>query len=258
MRTQCPAQPNLGRFREIQLQERPRSPRAIRGTPGSGIWVNVLGHSRPTWSRRRTHEDPTGVPPGISHRLLRRVPGGRSLRVRRCPTCNWYELIMALPSWPSNWRTAATSLSRSPTGATSTSASSMSGTTSYWPSRRPASAQATCSSIRTARSWAVLNLYRIGEGTAEVGYRIAQRIAGRGVATAALRKLCKLAASRYGLDTLKAATSDQNLASQRVLIKAGFIPAEPADPADIGGKRGRWYRCDLTSGGPDQPVWSAT
>ncbi len=102
------------------------------------------------------------------------------------------------------------------------------------------------------------NLYRIGEGTAEVGYRIAQRIAGRGVATAALRKLCKLAASRYGLDTLKAATSDQNLASQRVLIKAGFIPAEPADPADIGGKRGRWYRCDLTSGGPDQPVWSAT
>jgi [ribosomal protein S5]-alanine N-acetyltransferase len=91
------------------------------------------------------------------------------------------------------------------------------------------------------------NLYRIGEGTAEVGYRIAHRIAGRGVATAALRELCKLASSRYGLDTLRAATSDQNLASQRVLIKAGFVPAEPVDPADIGGKRGRWYRCHLTS-----------
>lgn len=89
------------------------------------------------------------------------------------------------------------------------------------------------------------NLYRLHSGTAEVGYRVAQRVAGSGVATAAVRKLCQLAATRYGLRTLMAATSEQNVASQRVLIKAGFAPAGPADPADIGGQTGCWYRRDL-------------
>ena len=92
------------------------------------------------------------------------------------------------------------------------------------------------------------NLYRLEDGTGEVGYRVAQGAAGGGVATAAVRELCRLAASRYGLRALKAATSDQNVASQRVLIKAGFVPAEAADPADIGGRQGSWYRRDLTAG----------
>ena len=92
------------------------------------------------------------------------------------------------------------------------------------------------------------NLYRIHDGVAEVGYRVAQRLAGRGAATAAVLELCQLAASQHGLRTLKAATSDRNVASQRVLIKAGFVPAEAADPADIGGKQGTWYRRDLTAG----------
>lgn len=90
------------------------------------------------------------------------------------------------------------------------------------------------------------NLYRIHDGTAEVGYRIAERIAGHGIATAAVQKLCQLAIVGHGLSTLKAATSDQNIASQRVLIKAGFVRAEPAAPADIGGKRGHWYQRHLT------------
>jgi ribosomal-protein-alanine N-acetyltransferase len=92
-----------------------------------------------------------------------------------------------------------------------------------------------------------LNLYRIKDGTAELGYRIPQRVAGRGVATAAVQELCELAASRYGLRSLRAATTDQNAPSQRVLIKAGFGPAGPADPADIGGKQGNWYRRELPS-----------
>lgn len=102
------------------------------------------------------------------------------------------------------------------------------------------------------------NLYRLEDGTAEVGYRVAQRVAGRGVTTAAVRELCKRAASRYGLRTLKAATSEQNLASQRVLIKAGFVQAEPADPADIGGKQGSWYRRDLTAAESDRPFRDTT
>jgi len=102
------------------------------------------------------------------------------------------------------------------------------------------------------------NLYRLEDGAAEVGYRVAQRVAGRGVATAAVRELCQLAASRYGLRTLKAATSDQNVASQRVLIMAGFVPAEAADPADIGGKQGSWYRRDVTAADPDRPFHAGT
>jgi [ribosomal protein S5]-alanine N-acetyltransferase len=88
------------------------------------------------------------------------------------------------------------------------------------------------------------NLYDFKDGTAELGYRVAQHVAGRGVATATVRELCRLAAARHGLRTLRAATSRENVASQKVLAKAGFVPAGPADPADIGGKTGTWYQRD--------------
>ena len=97
------------------------------------------------------------------------------------------------------------------------------------------------------------NLYAIKDGTAELGYRVAQHAAGRGLATATVRELCRLAAARHGLHTLRAATSRENTASQKVLTKAGFIPAGPADPASIGGKQGTWYQRDLTAGDAPQP-----
>jgi ribosomal-protein-alanine N-acetyltransferase len=92
------------------------------------------------------------------------------------------------------------------------------------------------------------NLYELKDGAAEVGYRVAQHVAGRGVATAAVQELCRLAAERHGLHTLRAATSRQNVASQKVLAKAGFVPVGPADPADLDGKPGTWYQRDLTAG----------
>ena len=92
------------------------------------------------------------------------------------------------------------------------------------------------------------NLYEIQDGTAVVGYRVAQHAAGRGVATAAVRELCRLAVSRHGLRELRAATSDANVASQKVLTKAGFVPAGPADPADLGGTAGTWYQRNLAPG----------
>ena len=92
------------------------------------------------------------------------------------------------------------------------------------------------------------NLLFAGDGTAELGYRVAQHVAGRGVATATVRELCQLAATRHGLRTLRAATSHENVASQKVLAKAGFVPAGPADPAHIGGKQGTWYQRDLAAG----------
>lgn len=89
------------------------------------------------------------------------------------------------------------------------------------------------------------NLYGLADGAAELGYRVARHVAGRGVATASVRELCGLAARRHGLRTLWAATSLDNVASQKVLTKAGFVPAGPAHPTDLGGRRGTWYRRDL-------------
>jgi ribosomal-protein-alanine N-acetyltransferase len=89
------------------------------------------------------------------------------------------------------------------------------------------------------------NLYDLEDGTAKLGYRVAQHVAGHGVATATVRELCGLAAARHGLRTLRAATARNNAASQKVLTKAGFVPVGPADPADLGGKPGTWYQRDL-------------
>jgi ribosomal-protein-alanine N-acetyltransferase len=74
-------------------------------------------------------------------------------------------------------------------------------------------------------------------------------VAGRGVATAAVRELCQLAAARHGLHTLKAVTTRDNVASQKVLAKAGFVPV---GPGEIAGKPGTWYQRDLAPADPDQ------
>jgi ribosomal-protein-alanine N-acetyltransferase len=89
------------------------------------------------------------------------------------------------------------------------------------------------------------NLYDFEDGTANLGYRVAQQAAGRGVATTTVRELCRIAAARHGLRTLRAATSHDNAASRKVLTKAGFVQVGPAAPADLGGKTGTWYQRDL-------------
>ena len=91
------------------------------------------------------------------------------------------------------------------------------------------------------------NLVFVGDGVGELGYRVAQHVTGRGVATATVRDLCSLAASRHSVRTLRAATSHANVASQRVLLNAGFMEVGPADPSDIGGKQGSWYQRDLVT-----------
>jgi [ribosomal protein S5]-alanine N-acetyltransferase len=87
------------------------------------------------------------------------------------------------------------------------------------------------------------NLFDLENGAADLGYRVAQQVAGRGLATATVQELCRLAPAHYGLHTLRAATSFDNVASQRVLSKAGFAPAGPAEP---GGRPGIQYQRDLT------------
>ncbi|MFE6502919.1 GNAT family N-acetyltransferase [Kitasatospora sp. NPDC057738] len=67
-----------------------------------------------------------------------------------------------------------------------------------------------------------VNLVDLADGGAEIGYRVAESAAGRGVATAAVAEACRLAATAYGLRFLTAVTTRDNPASQAVLARNGF------------------------------------
>jgi ribosomal-protein-alanine N-acetyltransferase len=88
------------------------------------------------------------------------------------------------------------------------------------------------------------NLYDIADGAAEVGYRVAERVAGRGVATSALRELCRRARTEYNLRTLTAKTRSTGHASRRVLEKAGFAAAAACE---VAGQPGIRYTLQLAS-----------
>jgi [ribosomal protein S5]-alanine N-acetyltransferase len=92
------------------------------------------------------------------------------------------------------------------------------------------------------------NLFLAGHGTADLGYRVAESVAGRGVATTAVRELCTLASEQYGVRTVRAATTHANVASQKVLLKAGFVAVGPAKPEQLSGKTGTCYQRNLNHG----------
>ncbi|MFG2778107.1 GNAT family N-acetyltransferase [Streptomyces prunicolor] len=60
--------------------------------------------------------------------------------------------------------------------------------------------------------------------SASLGYWIAADRQGRGLATAAVERVCRTARETAGLHRLEASTRLDNPASQRVLEKAGFEP----------------------------------
>jgi [ribosomal protein S5]-alanine N-acetyltransferase len=68
-----------------------------------------------------------------------------------------------------------------------------------------------------------VNLVHVADGSAELGYRIAERAAGRGLATSAVGRACALAFSEYGLTGLRAVTTLDNPGSQTVLTRTGFV-----------------------------------
>ncbi|MFJ4435062.1 GNAT family N-acetyltransferase [Streptomyces sp. NPDC088923] len=65
----------------------------------------------------------------------------------------------------------------------------------------------------------------------ELGYRLARRATGRGLATAAVREVCALACASLGLSRVWADTAARNTASRAVLARAGFGPGVPVDRA---------------------------
>jgi ribosomal-protein-alanine N-acetyltransferase len=97
------------------------------------------------------------------------------------------------------------------------------------------------------------NLHFVGDRTAELGYRVAQHVTGRGVATRTVLDLCLRAAEELGIDTIRAATSRSNTASQHVLLTAGFAEVGPAHPSEIGGRQGSWYERHLAAGQSWEP-----
>ena len=68
-----------------------------------------------------------------------------------------------------------------------------------------------------------VNLMEVADGSAELGYRIAQKAAGKGLATAAVREIRRLAAEQYGLTRLRARATLDNPASRAVLDRNGFV-----------------------------------
>jgi ribosomal-protein-alanine N-acetyltransferase len=93
-----------------------------------------------------------------------------------------------------------------------------------WLAEQEAGISACC--VLVAEDGSVLgrfNLHDFKDGAAEPGYRVAQHVASRGVATATVRELCRLAAAWHGLRTLRAATARGNTPSGKALAKAGFV-----------------------------------
>jgi ribosomal-protein-alanine N-acetyltransferase len=90
-----------------------------------------------------------------------------------------------------------------------------------------------------------VNLVGIEDGSAELGYRIAEKVAGHGVASAAVRQVCELAAAEYGLTRLRARVTQDNPASHKVLARNGFVAV---GRLTLNGKPATSYLRDLTRG----------
>ncbi|MEV7171961.1 GNAT family N-acetyltransferase [Streptomyces sp. NPDC093224] len=96
-----------------------------------------------------------------------------------------------------------------------------------------------------------VNLIDIANGSAELGFRVAREAAGRGLATSAVRQVLVLAAEGYGLRSLRAAATVDNLGSRTVLVRNGFLPA---GETVLDGRPAVRYERELTAPAPKRPA----
>lgn len=89
-----------------------------------------------------------------------------------------------------------------------------------------------------------VNLVDVDDGCAELGYRIAESAAGRGLATWAVTRVGELARNTYGLTRLRAETTLDNAASLTLLARAGFAPD---GEIELDGRPGRRFVLDLAT-----------
>jgi RimJ/RimL family protein N-acetyltransferase len=93
-----------------------------------------------------------------------------------------------------------------------------------------------------------VNLFDVADGSAELGFRVAEKAAGRGLATAAVRQVCAMAAEDYGLRSLQASAAVDNLGSRAVLGRAGFVPT--GEEVLLAGRPGLRYLLRLADPAP--------
>ena len=62
------------------------------------------------------------------------------------------------------------------------------------------------------------------DGIAEIGYGLSPEFWGKGYATEAVTAAAEWALKQPGVTAVEAETDEENIASQRVLAKAGFVP----------------------------------
>ncbi|MFB0620737.1 GNAT family N-acetyltransferase [Streptomyces sp. AGS-58] len=87
-----------------------------------------------------------------------------------------------------------------------------------------------------------VNLMDVDAGSAELGYRIGEHAAGRGLATAMVAAIRGLARAAYGLSALTARTTADHTASRTVLERNGFTAT---GNIPVAGRPGVHYRRHL-------------
>jgi [ribosomal protein S5]-alanine N-acetyltransferase len=88
-----------------------------------------------------------------------------------------------------------------------------------------------------------VNLVDVAGGSADLGFRVAERAAGRGLATAAVRQVCTMAARDYELRWLRASAAVDNAGSRAVLSRVGFVPT--GEEVVLAGRPGRRFLLSL-------------
>ncbi|WP_406450486.1 GNAT family N-acetyltransferase [Streptomyces sp. NBC_00876] len=83
------------------------------------------------------------------------------------------------------------------------------------------------------------NVVNVADGSADLGFRLAEKATGRGLATEAVRQILKACERTYGLTTVRAAAALTNTASRAVLTRMGFVLT--GEELVLSGKRGVGY-----------------
>lgn len=81
------------------------------------------------------------------------------------------------------------------------------------------------------------NLMDVADGEAELGFRLAEKATGRGLATTTIQHLFTLCTTTYALTKLRAGATLTNTASRSVLTRTGFVPT--GEELVLGGERGQ-------------------
>ncbi|MGW2474570.1 GNAT family N-acetyltransferase [Streptomyces sp. NPDC001665] len=92
------------------------------------------------------------------------------------------------------------------------------------------------------------NLMDATAGTAELGFRLAEKATGRGLATTAVNQLLDLCRTRYALTTLRARAAVRNTASRGVLSRTGFV--ETGEAVVLNGEAGVGFARVLGAAAP--------